>query len=75
MTRATFIRAETLRLSRVRTWICRYGQGATIDVPAISSMKHRYFRLGSTLPNFRLSGRAVNKVPVVMLRRAAQLWR
>jgi hypothetical protein len=27
------------------------------------------------LPNMRLSGRAVNKVPVVMLQRAAQLWR
>jgi hypothetical protein len=27
------------------------------------------------LPNMRLSGRAVNKVPVVLLRRAAQLWR
>jgi hypothetical protein len=27
------------------------------------------------LPNLRWSGRAVNKVPVVMLRRAAQLWR
>jgi hypothetical protein len=26
-------------------------------------------------PNNRLSGRAVNKVPVVMWRRAAQLWR
>jgi hypothetical protein len=29
----------------------------------------------SVLPNMRLSGRAMNKVPVVMLRRAAQLWR
>jgi hypothetical protein len=27
------------------------------------------------LSNFRSSGRAVNKVPVAMLRRAAQLWR
>jgi len=27
------------------------------------------------MPNMRLSGRAVNKVPVVLLRRAAQLWR
>ena len=27
------------------------------------------------MSNMRLSGRAVNKLPVVMLRRAAQLWR
>ena len=27
-----------------------------------------------TLPNMRLSGRAVNQLPVVLLRRAAQLW-
>jgi hypothetical protein len=27
------------------------------------------------MPNMRLSGRAVNKLPVVLLRRAAQLWR
>jgi hypothetical protein len=26
-------------------------------------------------PNYRSSGRAVNKVPFVLLRRAAQLWR
>jgi hypothetical protein len=32
-------------------------------------------RVGDVTPNFRSSGRAVNKVPVAMLRRAAQLWR
>ena len=29
----------------------------------------------SSLPNMRLSGRAVNELPVVLRRRAAQLWR
>jgi hypothetical protein len=31
--------------------------------------------LSVVLPNMRLSGRAVNKLPVVMLRLAAQFWR
>jgi hypothetical protein len=32
-------------------------------------------RVCTYLPNMRLSGRAVNKLPVAMLRRATQLWR
>ena len=34
-----------------------------------------YAAIVSNLSNMRLSGRAVNKVPLVLLRRAAQLWR
>jgi len=34
----------------------------------------RHFRDGE-LPFIRLSGRAVNKAPVVLRRRAAHLWR
>jgi hypothetical protein len=35
----------------------------------------RCFKPGAVVPNLRGSGRAVNKVPVVMLRRAAQISR
>ena len=44
--------------------------------PWSKSRSVRNYLIGAfVLPNMRLSGRAVYKVPVELLRRAAQLWR